>query len=350
MQMSTNRELESRVEVALQRVKAVLDTTRTLVVPSALPHTYDDKYYLAELAIQMTLQCQLNMLASLGLDVEKLRCLLDWSHNARVVQIQFVSTETCSFDRTEAREQEDSTSFVTESTFLGTTHKTLTKTMHNYWQVESEWSLQVYASGYSTAEHKPLVLQTRKGCCMVETIGVNKAAPRPPKSIFGPIELDCSFLLMCIEPGKSASEPRAAFRINRNHTACHTPRRNGDCDRALEYLESMAMWTYNVGEALTSHVFARDPKHDLGAASVLAAGNDQVVFEPVLAMFSFERAEKAGDVARKSLCRTSEDMHAFLDEQKREILTQHAAMDEAFPSANDTTVLASAAEVNGLID
>jgi hypothetical protein len=164
-----------------------------------------------------------------------------------------------------------------------TEYKTVTKTTHNFWQLESEWSLQVFAGGASTAENKPLVLQNRKGSCELETVGLNKRPPRPLHTIFPTVELDCTFLLDCIEQQESTVERQITFRIDRDHTDCRTPRRNPQTDAALEHFDTVQQWVQEVSTVLYEQILVQD--------QILVQGLEQIMDSGVQAAASVQAVE-----------------------------------------------------------
>ena len=287
-------EFERKVDLALQRVKAILDTTRNPVLPSSAAHTYDDKYALAETAIKTSLACQMNSLLNIGLDDEKLACLLEWCRENRAVTLQLTGQESCSFLRTTEREQESATSHVTEvkSSVFGSgkiTNNTVTKITEHFWCYEAEWSLKAFAGGQSSMETKPLVIHTRKGSCELKTNGVNKVTPRPPVTTHQNIDLDFDFALRCFD-----AERKIKFDIDRGAEDCHTPRRNAQTQDAIACFHKVHRWTRDVKSLLQRTFYHVDPTfHQKNAGS--GGRGPAETFSPVLAMFSFEESDEKVD-------------------------------------------------------
>jgi hypothetical protein len=327
---------ENQVNAALKRVKAVLDTTRNPVLPGSVPHTYEDKYALAETAIKTALACQMNSLQSIGLDDEKLACLLEWCRAKRVVTLHFSVEESCTFDRTTERDQESATSHVVEakSSFLGNskvTSKTVTKITEHFWRYEAEWTIKAYAGGQSTAESKPLVLQSRKGSCELKTTGITKTSPRPPVTNHAGIELNFDFALRCFD-----SEGKIKFDIDRGAQDTHTPRRNKNTAEALTYFEDMYRWLRQVKSQIDRSFFRPDPSFRQKEAGLKSSEK----FSPVHAMFSFENQEEG----EAGVALSEADLHCFLAEYKTQIEQRQEVAATIFAGADDSTTLATTAE------
>ena len=128
-----------KVDAAMTKVQAVLDRTRNPVHPASVPHTYSDKYTLADSAGRTAVAAHMNIFALLGLDDEKLACLLGWFRAKRTVTLKFSRSDTCQHSRTAEREEDSSVKQVTESksSVFGnskTTHKTVVQIIEHFWR------------------------------------------------------------------------------------------------------------------------------------------------------------------------------------------------------------------------
>ncbi len=101
----------ARVDAALNRVRTILDNTRTPQYPADVPHEYEDKYILAESLTNNTISALLVSLDLLGLTQKQLAQLKEWS-KTRSVTLRFKAEEKCKFLRKVVREVESDTKHV----------------------------------------------------------------------------------------------------------------------------------------------------------------------------------------------------------------------------------------------
>ncbi|MBK6533801.1 MAG: hypothetical protein IPF99_30715 [Deltaproteobacteria bacterium] len=121
MLMNRYEELEflGRMGAALTRVRAILDRTRDPRSPVDVPHSYDDKYVLAEFLGRASVASLMLALETLGLDEAGLATLRGWAAT-RSVTLRLRAQEECSFVREVTRKVESAQEHVTEvRTFLG---------------------------------------------------------------------------------------------------------------------------------------------------------------------------------------------------------------------------------------
>lgn len=323
-----------KVEKALTRVKAVLDTSRNPTLPADVPHGYDDKYSLAESAGRTAVAAQMNTLAMLGLDEEKLACLLEWSRAQRMVTLKFTCSETCKHARTEEREEDTGVKRVTESdsAFFGsskTTHKTIVKVIEHFWTVQAEWAITAFAGGASTPENKPIVLLSRKGTCELKTQGKTKSPPKPETTIHPPIELQFDFPLSCFDGDGSIK-----FVIDRGASDCHTPRRNKQAEDARQWFTDLYSWATSVRQSL-DRMSSTDPA--FAQKQSYFHNNSKELFSPILAMFSLEEGQAEGTGAGAGgaeLVLSATDQRAFIGEHLKQLEVQRDELAKIFPAAD----------------
>jgi hypothetical protein len=99
----SEQQFKQKMNVALESIRRVLDTTRCLpsvsvltvrnpILPEDVPHKYQDKYQLAEFLTNTALAGQMNCLDSLGLGATGLKTLKEWSKE-RAITLRFESIE-----------------------------------------------------------------------------------------------------------------------------------------------------------------------------------------------------------------------------------------------------------------
>src|SRR4051794_40567946 len=120
MEIYGERELKTKVDAALQRIRTVLDNTRNPQYPADVPHRYDDKYLLAELVTRTATASVLQCLEVIGLTAAQLVDLQAWART-RSVTLRLTAQEDCRFLREEKRKIESGEERVTETRgILGT--------------------------------------------------------------------------------------------------------------------------------------------------------------------------------------------------------------------------------------
>jgi len=134
-----------RMDKALETVTTILETNKHPVFAGDLPHSYHDKYLLADYLTNITIACSYTVLEKLGLDTESLRQLVEWSKD-RSVTLRLRSEESCALDRKETRDEDSRRKHVT--TFKGFggdktkfTSKTVTKITEYFWNFGVSYEL-----------------------------------------------------------------------------------------------------------------------------------------------------------------------------------------------------------------
>eukprot|EP01062_Namystynia_karyoxenos_P072277 TRINITY_DN682_c0_g2_i1.p1 TRINITY_DN682_c0_g2~~TRINITY_DN682_c0_g2_i1.p1 ORF type:complete len:1004 (+),score=317.32 TRINITY_DN682_c0_g2_i1:78-3089(+) len=313
-----------RLDRALAGVRKVLDTSRNPQHPADVPHKYEDKYLLAELATCAAISGQLATFEQVDSHWgEHLPRMQEWA-KTREVTLRFSAAMGCTFDRTEERRQESANQRVTESSLFGTTTtKTVTRVKEHYWQITVDWKLTAYPGADASCAER-IVLASFSGRHENKTTGEKVVAPRPERHAFPPLEVRLSWLLRHTDKGS------ADFWIDRSDRGCRTPRRNEDVEAALKYFTCFSEWSASVRKWLMT-LFADQTGHayDLGCVS------EEGIFAPVLAMFALESPPASAAAAQgdgspgaavsagepppgeKPLVLSTADLHAFLGEQRR---------------------------------
>jgi hypothetical protein len=307
------RELESRVEAAMRRVRAVLDRNRNPQLPSEVSHRYEDKYLLAEVLTRVGAASMVQSLEVLGLDAEPLAKLRDWART-RTVTLRFVAREDCAYLREESRKVESTQEFVSKVTGLferkvERTDKVVTTVVEHLWGFDFEYELQAYPG---TATDEAIELCARHGKLTLKTAA--KTTPRPTSVVRPFVEVDATWLVAQLDDAG-----RSAFAIDRTAARCHTPRRNADVEAALEAMAKLEAFCGQVRRYFLSELFPVQQDHGRD----LAAIEDASVFVPVLPLFE-ERSGEDGVLPAAYA-------HAFLAEERRSLDEKCKALAAAFP-------------------
>lgn len=305
-------EFLGRMGAALTRVRAILDRTRDPRSPADVPHSYDDKYVLAEFLGRASVASLMLALETLGLDEAGLATLRGWAAT-RSVTLRLRAQEECSFVREVTRKVESAQEHVTEvRTFLGgkttRTDKIVTTITEHIWRYDARHELIAF-QGADPGE--PVELSSRGG--RVEIKSTTHQTPRPRSVVRPPIDLDLTWVLRQLD-----DDGRVAFAVDRAHPDCHTPRRNRQVDEALQAFDAVQAWCAAVTSHFLSEVFPAQAEHGLDLAAIDAAG----VFVPAVPLFDQGGGAEALPV---------EYLGAFLDEERRSLAEKRASLDAAFP-------------------
>jgi hypothetical protein len=221
----------------------VLGTARKPQLAEDVPHTYTDKYHLAEAQMSAAVASSLTALQRIGLSPEALRTLVGWSAGGAAVSLRFTASTTCAFLREATRDVASDTKVTTTTTGLGAamglgraTTTQVTTTVHEFfWRVGQEWALVAFR-GTGRGEGDVLPLSARAGAAG-ELMTGHKSAPHAAQRC--ETETPITWLLQQLQADAGWC---ARVSINRGAKKCATPRRNEEADRAMEFLAATAAW------------------------------------------------------------------------------------------------------------
>ena len=139
-----------KIGPAVEKIKSVLDVQRNPSLANEVPHTYADKFSMAERAVETMAETMLTTLSQLGLSARDIEKVADAAKTRRIYFF-FRAQHLCKQLRQESREviTGNRTEIVTEkSIFGGTTKKETTiqavKTVEEtIWELETNWRLGV---------------------------------------------------------------------------------------------------------------------------------------------------------------------------------------------------------------
>ncbi|CAK0836099.1 unnamed protein product [Prorocentrum cordatum] len=346
---------------ALDRVRLVLDAAKRPCFAADVHHQYSDKYLLAEFMTRAATASQVNCLATLGLDAEKLSHLRAWAAS-QAVSLEFTAEERCSFAHEERREVESPTKIVDEVSVMGSvrsalTSKVVTTVTEYFWTVSVSYSL-VAVRGAGAAADDRLQLFARAGSEELKT--TSKSIPRPELHTHPQLSVNVSWLMLHL-----SASATPCFSIDRAHVKCHTPRRNTDVADALDHFSRVAAWARKVA-AYLQRLF--EIPLDKASWDIGAIGRDQPLI-PVLPLLEERHGAEDGAAAADASAGPApaasagivatvgpaaeglsdsallglSDMNLLLEEEARALRQRSAALAEAFPSA-DGGRFATAAE------
>lgn len=246
-----------QVDSALSSVRTILENARSPQLAAEVPHTYSDKYALAELLTNTTLAAVLNALEAIGVTRKSLKKLIKWTQKGKTITLRFNSEEACVYDREETREVESSeTSTVVKIPILGaftSTSKVITKVTEFFWKFSLTYQISAFPG---TARDEEEVLQ-RRANATCEVVTLSKVSPRPEMNVPSPFDVILTWLLQRI----NMSDGIFNFQINRSDPACRTPRRNHEVQGAISFFLSFKTWALAIDSYLAAQL-GMQPKGD----------------------------------------------------------------------------------------
>uniref|UniRef100_A0A7S4HH76 Uncharacterized protein n=1 Tax=Vannella robusta TaxID=1487602 RepID=A0A7S4HH76_9EUKA len=352
VQQFNEARFKQQVSAALTSIRTVLDNTRNPAVASEVPHSYTDKYLLAEFLANSSLAAQLNCLECLGVTPEILKKLKEWS-TPRSVSLRFTATEKCDFVRTEERKVESDKEYVTEvKGVFGTakrSDKTVTTVIEHFWNFQVSYELVAF-QGNNPKDSIPLC--SRSGKYEIKTN--SKVNPKQSVAYRDNIDFNITWLLQNLN-----SDMQLCFTIDRKQKTCHTPRRNQEVNQALYYFSSFSDWARRIENYFRNTLFPVQTNHGLDI-SVISSNK---IFVPVVPLFeenvdsadsgvdskclaTLIPATKEGDEPAVLLPVT--DVNQLLDEQKRSLEAKLAQIRSTLPESEGLITSPDAVIIVGL--
>lgn len=314
---------EQDVKTAQEHIRKILDSERNAVAAADVPHTYADKFSLAEFCTRTALAACYEVLLALGLDEAKLKKIEAWHTQGMPVTLRYEQRSSCNFIGEQTREVESATKVKTTKKVFGITSKKTTSVVHEikdyFFEVTQEWSLFAFAG---TNVHHRVLLRSRKGSLKVRCGSRN--SPAPTKKIYDPVDLNFTALL------------RISTSIDRADDLCRTPRRNKEVYAAIQAFSLLQAWADNVHTRIMSFLRFEDnsrPSAD-GAfkkwplQSITAKG----IFIPLMPLLEDRQALAVDTDVTPSPVLSGADVDAFLAEHKRTLETSLGTMAETFPN------------------
>jgi hypothetical protein len=332
---------EERMAAAVAHARRVLDSSRLPVLPAACPHSYADKFSLAERASNGTLAALVNVLEAMGLSGAGLEQAVAWSAGgAKSVVLRLEGSESCSFVRSVTRKEEGKTE--QQSTFGGikSTFKTVTTVDEHYFLLVSSFRLSLVPGGELS---RALVLQEREGRMEAKVL-VKEQPPRPPKSERPTLEVELSGLLGLLK-GR-----QGVFAVDRAHAKCLTPRRNPQAQRFAAAAQAVSRWcalAHNFFSQLVALERSLSPNRTWDDAAAEQATRE--LFIPVLPLFQDPEAGPRREQGAELV--SLDDVDRFLQLHREQLQARLRAVADTAVSLSKggatsaTPLLASAQEL-----
>jgi len=245
-----------KLDSAMQRVAAILDSEREFGHPGDVSHTYEDKYLLAEYLTKVLMHASKTVLEKIGLTSEKLADLRrrSLSGNSSVV-VDLVQEDRFDFQRQQERELDAPTQVVEKTGFLGKYReetKVTQKVTEYVWKHETTYKLSAKLSREDSVipllTEKYAVDDIRRKKVDLQALKVAKVGP-----------LDITWLVRHL--GEAEAEPE--FAIDRSAADCATPRRNRNVEEALYHFDQIYQFNARALQLISRNLLAASGLPDL---------------------------------------------------------------------------------------
>lgn len=320
-------QVRERVEMALNSVRSILNNTRHPQYPAEVPHTYHDKYILAEFATKAIAAGVINVIEVLapGWWDRNREQLFEWS-SRRAVTLRFSACERCAFKQSLTKELSDGTKQVTSTGWVSSTVETVTKVQEHHWTFVATWNASVFPGVDQPAQ---VALFSNEGRYAIKTVtAAGEAAKAPRKDVrCQHHDMDLSWLFSRLRSGK------LDFVVNR--TASKTPRRNQEVEDALLFTQKLSRWAWATSNYFHSALFPVQEDHNFDVDGIFREG----VFSPVVGLFVLEPQGAAQHMV------LADDFDAVLWEHRRNLQQRLHQIAELFPhgTASSTGLVTVAA-------
>lgn len=319
--------MQSQFGAALATVKQILNTTRHPEFAVDVPHTYQDKYLLAEFLTNTAIVAELNALESMGLKGKTVR-LQNWVSKGQAASVGFRARQKCEFLRNESQQVGDSqrvTKITQDGKDTTVSQQTFTTVTSYYYASSFSWQFVAYkgtASSSGATNDSLILLDSRN-----TTIEVKTTSNSPPSGCVTEtsqnMDLDLTWLFQNLD---ASNKPK--FIIDRAKKTCHTPRRNAQVDDAFSFFDRVSYWGQRILQRFPGWATAR-----------LTTS----IFVPVIPLF-----ENTCDANATSDCNRVQlsvgDLNAFLAEQVSSLDASAKEANQTFPPRSNLTAPISEVE------
>ncbi len=335
-------EFRSLINEAAETARIVLNSSKHPVYASNVPHSYSDKFALAESTTQAALAATLNAFKSIHVDGETLKKYGDIEAQMtavvkqnRTVSIRFSAEERCELLSWGLREVEAGTKVVTESLFGSSTTKVINTVNESSWQLKVNYTLSIY---FDRDVDDALII----GHNELKRVIVTPSGPSPLPSVLltDNFDLDLTplFLSLVKKPLNDDSVDIVQFSIDRNNKECHTPRRNPEVINMISFTTKMHVWSENVMSYFSKPLFRADRKNS-DFEELLSSD----VFIPVMPVFfnDVNCTDSAAAGLSCGIAMTPDDINALLGEQMRSLQRKFDRADKIFLTSGSNSLISA---------
>eukprot|EP00474_Spongospora_subterranea_P010859 CRZ11317.1 hypothetical protein [Spongospora subterranea] len=223
-------QFRSRLDAALVHIHTVLGNERRLVLAQDVPHKYDDKYGLAEVATRAAIMSQMTVFEHLGLNQTHADVVQQWTEQNRPIGVRFESSEKRTFVREDSRTVESPEIRTTTSSSLfgqSTTSHKIVKTVTDYVSnIEFSYKMTIFQR---PDIDQGIILQQH--VVSFEKKMTEKVVDSPVTRIITDTEVTNLML-----------HHAKRFVIDRSDKNCRTPRRNTQIKQFIRQLKELKVF------------------------------------------------------------------------------------------------------------
>ena len=254
-------DFQRKIDTCIDQLHQVLQANKTgIQLKSAenVSHRYEDKYLLVEQMTGLLGESVINTLGEMGLTTERLQVMLHWlAVEGEDVKLRFERTHLCRFVKETTREEEsprqlveEKTGFLTQKTVL----KSVTRITEYHYELEANYRLMAYKGHLFQDGQGEGEGVTAWSMVLLERTAVQNCVMRSkqfplPECVKKHHDVKITWLLGLFlssgtdEAGAKQVQNQLVFQIDRNQEQCHTPRRNGDVEKALTFVNELRTWS-----------------------------------------------------------------------------------------------------------
>jgi hypothetical protein len=359
-----------QVDKAVRMAARVLENDRAPTLLGDVPHSYMDKFLLAERLVNVGIAAELNCMQELMIGMgggggggggdEQWYVMRGWVAAGNTVSLRLARTERSTLVGTQEREVVVSAGKTKSHGLFGrrktTSQKTVRYEVDTTWRLENEF--EIFAQAGAEGTEPPLRLHGGISRCETTTTSDRGASVPRPAGIrrelwaqgddgvhrLPSLDLNITWLLENL----NADTLRACFTIDRAAVGCRTPRRNVECEAAVSSLRELSEWC----GAIERYFFSDRPAM-WAPARWRQSLNTTSLFVPVIPLF--EAAPEPGpgpgpepeqELEPGEAQSLPADVHRFLAQQHASLCRKQDELKQAFPPEEG---LANSKEEAGLI-
>ena len=118
------------MQTAQKNIRKILDADRHAMAAADVPHTYADKFALAEFCTRTASSACADVFLKLGLDTKKLKQIEEWKAQGKSITLRCAQSSSCKFLREATREVESASKVKTTTKVLGIKSTKTTSAVH----------------------------------------------------------------------------------------------------------------------------------------------------------------------------------------------------------------------------
>ena len=263
-----HKEFENRLDKVTTELRRILSVEKAgnvvLVNGNSTPHSYGDKFSLAEQVTVATISSIWSVMMLLGMESRDLKDLVLMAQEGQSITLECAQNQVCRFVKESTRDIHFMKEVTSESTIgdaiLSTTTIRTVETVKEYhFDVISHWNLRVY-SGFGNNDNNSTANSNGQSFTILEHTShetcIQRSRSNPfPENASANLRASIDQLLkyVDIDTISSTNSPRAIFMIDRNSETCHTPRLNDEIEEIMVACLELYDWCVKIVDVIHTH-------------------------------------------------------------------------------------------------